>query len=53
MMTRADVARHLQISWDDAKGIVGADLHRRTAKPKLRSLKRIAIDEIALGQRHK
>ena len=52
-MTLADVARHLQISWDVAKGIVGDDLQRRFAKPKLRSLKRIAIDEIHLGNRHK
>ena len=53
MMTLADVARHLQISWDVAKGIVGDDLQRRFAQPKLRSLKQIAIDEIYLGQRHK
>jgi transposase len=53
MMTLADVARHLQISWDVTKGIVGDDLQRRFAQPKLRSLKRIAIDEIYLGKRHK
>ena len=52
MMTLADVARHLQIRWDVAQGIVGDDLQRRFAKPKPRSLKRIAIDEIDLGQRH-
>ena len=53
MMTLADVARHVQISWDTARGIVGDDLQRRFAKPKLRSLKRIAIDESYLGKRHK
>ncbi len=53
MMTLADVARHLQLSWDVVKGIVGDDLQRRFAKPKLRSLKRIAIDEIYLGKKHK
>ena len=53
MMTLSDVARHLQISWDIVRGIVGDDLQRRFARPKLRSLKRIAIDEIYLGQRHK
>jgi len=53
MMTLADVARHLQISWDIVKGIVGDDLQRRFARPKLRLLKRIAIDEIYLGKRHK
>ena len=53
MMTLSDVAHHLQISWDIVKGIVGDDLQRRFARPKLRSLKRIAIGEICLGQRHK
>jgi transposase len=53
MMTLADVARHLQISWDVVKGIVGDDLERRFAQPKLRSLRRIAIDEIHLGKKHK
>ena len=53
MMTLADVARHLQISWDVVKGIVGEDLERRFSKPKLRSLKRVAIDEIYLGKKHK
>ncbi len=52
MMTLADVARHLEISWDIVKDIVGDDLQRRFGKPKLRSLKRIAIDEIDLGKRH-
>ena len=53
MMTLADVARHLQVSWDVVQGIVGEDLERRFAKPKLRLLKRIAIDEISLGKKHK
>lgn len=53
MMTLSDVARHLEISWDIVKDIVDDDLQRRFAKPKLRSLKRIAIDEIYLGKRHK
>ena len=53
MMTLSDVARHLQISWDIVKGIVGDDLQRRFAQPKRRSLKRIAIDEIHLGKRHR
>lgn len=46
-------SRHLEISWDVVKGIVGDDLQRRFSKPKLRSLQRIAIDEIYLGKRHK
>ena len=47
------VGDHLQLSWDVVKGIAGDDLQRRFAKPKLRSLKRIAIDEIYLGKKHK
>lgn len=53
MTTLADAARHLQISWDTVKGIVGNDLQRRFSPPKLRSLMRIAIDEIYLGKLHK
>ena len=53
MMTLADMARPLQISGDVAKGIVGDDLQRRFAKPTLRALKRIVIDEISLGQQRK
>lgn len=52
-MTLADVSRHLQIGWDTVKGIVGDDLQRRFDKPKLRTLKRIAIDEVYLGKQHK
>ena len=53
MLTLADVARHLQVSWDVVKGIVGDDLQRRFAQPQRRSLQRIALDEISLGKRHK
>ena len=53
IMTLAAVARHLEISWDLAKSIVGDDLQRRFARPRLRSLRRIAIDEIYLGKKHK
>ncbi len=41
MMTLADVARHLQVSWDVVKGIVSDDFQRR-----------FAIDEIYLGKKH-
>ena len=51
MMTLADVARHFQISWDVAEGIVG-ESRRWVTKPKLQALKRIAISEIYLGKRH-
>jgi transposase len=51
-MTIKDVARHLQISWDVIKQIQKEYLHRRFAKPKLKRLKRIAIDEISVGKGH-
>lgn len=52
-MTPLDVARHLGISWDLANDIQKRRLQRRFAKPKLKHLRRIAIDEIHLGKRHR
>ena len=52
-MTIRDVARHLGISWDVIKDIQKRDLRRRHARPKLRGLRRIAIDEIAVGKGHR
>jgi transposase len=52
-MTPMDVARHLQISWDLANDIQKRRLQRHFAKPKLKHLRRIAIDEIHLGMRHR
>jgi transposase len=52
-MTIRDVARHLGVSWDLIKGIQKRDLARRYAKPKLKDLRRIAIDEIAVGKGHR
>jgi transposase len=49
-MTIKDVANHLGISWDVIKEIQKRYLSRRFAKPKLKGLKRIAIDEIAIGR---
>ena len=51
-MTIKDVARHLGVSWDVIKEIQKKYLHRRFAKPKLRHLKQIAIDEISVGKGH-
>jgi transposase len=50
MMTIQDVAMHLGVSWDVVKEIVKNDLQRRFGKPKLRNLRQIAIDEIAIGK---
>jgi transposase len=49
-MTILDVARHLGVSWDVIKDIQKRDLSRRYARPELKGLRRIAIDEIAVGR---
>jgi transposase len=53
LMTIQDVARHLQVCWDTLKDIQKRDLYRRFRKPRLRKLKQIAIDEIAIGAGHR
>jgi transposase len=52
-MTIRDVARHLGVGWDVVKDIQKRDLSRRYARPKLKGLRRIAIDEIAVGKGHR
>jgi transposase len=52
-MTIRDVAVHLGVGWDVIKDIQRRDLSRRYAKPKLRHLRRIAIDEIAVAKGHR
>jgi transposase len=52
-MTILDTARHLGVSWDIVKDIQKRDLSHRYAKPKLKKLRRIAIDEIAVGKGHR
>jgi len=51
-MTIKDVAEHLGVSWDVVKDIQKRYLHRKFAKPKLKHLKQIAIDEISTGKGH-
>jgi transposase len=53
MMTIQDVALHLGVSWDVVKEIVKGDLQRRFARPKLKHLRQIAIDEIFIGKSHR
>jgi transposase len=53
MMTIQDVAMHLGVSWDVVKEIVKSDLQRRFSNPKLKDLRQIAIDEIAIGKGHR
>jgi transposase len=52
-MTIRDVARHLNVGWDLIKDIQKRDLSRRYAKPKLKHLRYIAIDEIAVAKGHR
>src|SRR5206468_7102175 len=52
-MTILDVARHLDVSWDVVKDIQKRDLSHRYARPKLKDLLQIAIDEIAVGKGHR
>jgi len=49
-MTIKDVACHLGVSWDVVKEIQKRYLRRRFAKPRLKHLKQIAIDEISTGK---
>jgi transposase len=52
-MTIQDVARHLGVSWDTIKDIQKQDLQRHFSKPRLRKLRQIAIDEIAVAKGHR
>lgn len=53
LMTIKDVALHLGVSWDLVKDIQKRNLKKRYAKPRLRDLEQIAIDEISIGKGHK
>lgn len=52
-MQPADVAKYLDISWDLAADIIKRNLKRKYGRPRLDKLRRIAIDEIYVGKRHK
>ena len=52
-MTIRDVAAHLGVGWDLVKEIQRRDLARRFARPKLKHLRHIAIDEIAVAKGHR
>ena len=49
-MTIKDVADHLGVSWDIVKDIQKRHLQRHYAKPKLKKVRQIAIDEICVGR---
>jgi hypothetical protein len=52
-MTCQDVADHLGISWDTVRDIEKTRLERDFAKPPLKGVTHIAIDEIAVQKGHK
>jgi transposase len=49
-MTIRDVALHLHVSWDMVKGIQKRYLQKKFARPKLKNVRQIAIDEIHTGR---
>lgn len=52
-MTILGLAVHLGVGWDLIKDILKRDLARRFARPKLKHLRRIAIDEFAVARGHR
>ena len=52
-MTIQAVAEHLQVGWDSIKALFKRHLKTRFAEPKLKKLKRLAIDEISIGHGHR
>jgi transposase len=52
-MTIKDAAAHLGVSWDVVKDIQKRYLRRKFSRPKLKHLKRIAIDEISTAKGHR
>lgn len=47
LMTIEDVAQHLGVSWDLVKGIHKRHLRKHYGRPRLKGLRRIAIDEVS------
>lgn len=52
-MTIKDVARHLRVGWDLIKDIQKRYLKKHFSHPRLKHLKRLAIDEISIGKGHR
>jgi len=47
------VAEHLPVGWDAIKDLFKRNLRTRFGKPKLKKLRRLAIDEISIGHGHR
>ncbi len=52
-MTIQDVAKHLTVSWDVIKEIQKRNLQKKYKHIRLKDLRQIAIDEIAIGRGHR
>ena len=52
IMTVADVANHLQLSWDVVKEIDKKYLTKKYRKPNYKNVRFIAVDEISIGKHH-
>jgi transposase len=52
-MTILDVANHFGVSWDVVKDIQKRYLKRKFSCPRLKGLRRIAIDELYVGKKRK
>ena len=52
-MTIKDVSRHLGVSWDVIKEIQKRHLKKKYARPSLKGMSQIAIDEISIGKNHR
>jgi transposase len=52
-MTIRDVASHLGVGWDVIKDIQKRDLTRRFARPRLKDIAVMAIDELAVAKGHR
>jgi transposase len=52
-MTIKDVADHLGVGWDAVKDIQKRHLQKGFAKPKLKHLRLLAVDEISIGKGHR
>ena len=53
LMTIQDIAQHLGVSWDVVKDIQKRHLQTHYAKPPLKDVRQIAIDEICIGAGHR
>jgi transposase len=51
--TLEDVARHLDMTWDTVKDIHTWALTQRFKRRRLRHLRRLAVDEVAVRKRHR